>query len=850
MADNIYSSKYTGKQVDAAVAYYLDKSQSSELSYIYTSTIFCKSDSSIPALPFKQSSLPVSLPATPFNGLQDGKTWYDMMTSSDGTWYQCTIQINSNTKKVVAMGAVVQSSGGKDGKDGATGADGKTGDYTEFRYKRAKDTFAIVLTSAQKKSRYPSGWELSWENLTDGYDTQTLSDQIKTDFDSYVRRYSTQSSPSSNIYIWFNPGMAGSFSDINSVFQTIYGENLAVTDSVTQQLIVNCYNEFYTVLSNITVDRLGLCVGEYCKLHKKYIDSSAAYSTFQISAVIDGSTNSVKQEWSQPMKIDGDDGAVGPAGSNGIDGIAGVNIGIAYTIGNESGIMPSAKNPTTSPYNSNYEALFASGTGWYKEPQSVTTAYPYIWFTQCRYNTSTSGGVTVYTFEDTWCSPKRYSGLNGIDGAAGSVVKNPIIYPAGLFALDTSYVNDGNQTPYVYYEGNYYYLSSQGTYSSSVSTNNPNTSSMWTLMEGFEAVYAKVGIIANGLIGSAVFNGDYMFSQQGTDSGGNTSTAYQNFLKDYRTGATLTDPYSIYATFKPNICINFKTGEFWSNSVSTSISNSVSGISMSVKESINNTYKSAGVDISGGTVKVTGEFSGTASGSFDGDVSAKSFIIKDDSGFEVMKFTTYDSSMGSLTDGSSMADGTPIMLINFNGASWVTNLTKLQAASGSSINYIQEAMTTGAFYIASTVDKKTGTQGSKYSSITSAPYLKVRNGSNYTGQIIPATLVDPSGNSLSWSSVLSKVYSGSCPVVQDTANTDISNGKWQFILSGSFYTSSGTIYDGIPQTRTVAVTDSGYYYPVTCAYYRAITVNDGLVVYTGSGVLVGKSYTVQSGIQL
>nr|DAI45515.1 MAG TPA: hypothetical protein [Bacteriophage sp.] len=32
-------------------------------------------------------------------------------------------------------------------------------------------------------------------------------------------------------------------------------------------------------------------------------------------------------------------------------------------------------------------------------------------------------------------------------------------------------------------------------------------------MEHFEALFAEVGVIANGLIGSAVFNGDYMFSQ-------------------------------------------------------------------------------------------------------------------------------------------------------------------------------------------------------------------------------------------------------------------------------------------------------------------------------------------------
>ena len=40
-----------------------------------------------------------------------------------------------------------------------------------------------------------------------------------------------------------------------------------------------------------------------------------------------------------------------------------------------------------------------------------------------------------------------------------------------------------------------------------------------------DAVFAKVGVISNGLIGSAVYNGDYMFSQQGTG----TSPNYADF---------------------------------------------------------------------------------------------------------------------------------------------------------------------------------------------------------------------------------------------------------------------------------------------------------------------------------
>lgn len=44
-----------------------------------------------------------------------------------------------------------------------------------------------------------------------------------------------------------------------------------------------------------------------------------------------------------------------------------------------------------------------------------------------------------------------------------------------------------------------------------------NQTPVWTRFESFKAMYTSVGIIANGLIGSAVFNNEFMFSQQGKD---------------------------------------------------------------------------------------------------------------------------------------------------------------------------------------------------------------------------------------------------------------------------------------------------------------------------------------------
>ena len=42
----------------------------------------------------------------------------------------------------------------------------------------------------------------------------------------------------------------------------------------------------------------------------------------------------------------------------------------------------------------------------------------------------------------------------------------------------------------------------------------------WVKFESFEALYTSIGIIENGMIGSAVYNNEFMFSQQGIDESG------------------------------------------------------------------------------------------------------------------------------------------------------------------------------------------------------------------------------------------------------------------------------------------------------------------------------------------
>ena len=126
----------------------------------------------------------------------------------------------------------------------------------------------------------------------------------------------------------------------------------------------------------------------------------------------------------------------------------------------------------------------------------------------------------------------------------------------------------------------------------------------WERFESFKALYTSIGIIENGMIGSAVYNNEFMFSQQGYKQDGVTPTNYAvvsgtiteyGFLSGYEydeygerdsdgvpTGRhwkyrgtsdyinnTDINPYEknsegeyIHA-FLPNVCINFSTGQMW-----------------------------------------------------------------------------------------------------------------------------------------------------------------------------------------------------------------------------------------------------------------------------------------------
>ena len=240
-------------------------------------------------------------------------------------------------------------------------------------------------------------------------------------------------------------------------------------------------------------------------------------------------------------------GPQGDTGSQGVSGIPGVSIEVRYCLGTNS-----SYNGTSSPSGNN-------PSGWSTSIPSVTSSKPYIWCIQGRREYSSASDATG-TID--WGTPFRLSGINGLNGTDGKDgKKGQLVYPAGIYSNTTSYTTDEYKAPYVLdsSDNNFYVLNAQMTWRGTSQGNitpsqdyAQNRGKYWLKFDAFEAVYAKIGIIANGLIGSAVFNGDYMFSQQGINpSASNASTSHYELF----------NPSSIYnGSFTPNIMFNFKTG--------------------------------------------------------------------------------------------------------------------------------------------------------------------------------------------------------------------------------------------------------------------------------------------------
>ena len=152
-----------------------------------------------------------------------------------------------------------------------------------------------------------------------------------------------------------------------------------------------------------------------------------------------------------------------------------------------------------------------------------------------------------------------------------------LIYPAGIYSPDETYVATYETAPYVLFESCYYVLNAiiPGGWKGSAQPEgyrDPAHSEYWVKFDMFEAIYSDIGIFKQALIGPAVFYGNYVFSQNGFDNSGNESSQYEQFgLKT--TEENLIDKNGNIPDFEnrkdmlfyPNTCFNFKTGLVWLN---------------------------------------------------------------------------------------------------------------------------------------------------------------------------------------------------------------------------------------------------------------------------------------------
>ena len=277
-----------------------------------------------------------------------------------------------------------------------------------------------------------------------------------------------------------------------------------------------------------------------------------------------------------------------------------------------------------------------------------------------------------------WSEPFRIQGVSGLRGISGS--RGQVVYPMGVYNENEVYITTKEKAPYVYdtSAGMFYVLNmvdqpwvgrlpenpddwaEDKPYYQTITIGNDtdgnpiykymhngqwittdqkgdtpgnnfanaekeSVTPAWVMFESFEALYTNIGIIENGMIGSAVYNNEFMFSQQGINrAGAITNYATESakppinsgFLSAYEWDETgeidkygeqtgrhwkyrgsniwLDDkdvnPYEeknitnqhyfgssqdtelIEAdlgtpihTFRPNVCINFKTGEMWTS---------------------------------------------------------------------------------------------------------------------------------------------------------------------------------------------------------------------------------------------------------------------------------------------
>ena len=462
--------------------------------------------------------------APPFDedNINPGSAWSTTIPSGSGAVWGIFAQINiDGTLASNWVGPILMS--GKPGVDGTDGTDGTVPNWKTYIY--AKSTTIPIKPTSQEL--IPAGWNDSPDS-NDGQWWQCIG---------------TVNGSSNKVVSWSNViPVNGRDGDAQDGKHTEF--RFASSPSATE---------------HPSITRSDRNPGAAWTVEFPTLTTSSPYMWMTKATILP--SDAIEGYWEDPVCITGEAGKkgdTGPAGkdgvngSNGIDGVPGISIEARYSLGSDT--APSAAFDSTIAKQRNPD-------GWSLTIPVPTQEKLYIWCIQTRISYN-SNSDKLGRLELDWSTPFKLTGTNGLPGSNGH---NQIIYPQGIYDSTKSYVSDEYKAPYVYNptDGNFYVLNYEGPWKgtdqvySTPSESYDNKQRYWIRFEGYEAIYTKIGIIANGLIGSAVFNGNYMFSQQGVDANGLKTTAYENFNPD-NPGAPLNGK-----TFVPATLLDLKEGDAW-----------------------------------------------------------------------------------------------------------------------------------------------------------------------------------------------------------------------------------------------------------------------------------------------
>ncbi|WP_217929543.1 hypothetical protein [Bacteroides caecimuris] len=131
----------------------------------------------------------------------------------------------------------------------------------------------------------------------------------------------------------------------------------------------------------------------------------------------------------------------------------------------------------------------------------------------------------------------------------------PLVYPAGEYSPGETYTRTELSAPVVLCDGEYYVLSKDGSVTgvnpkNDYAANGANAS--WIRMQKFQYAFVEVLMANFAKLASAVFSGDFMFSQYGKDAQGKETNEYQRFDPDNYGNSG--------SPFTPNMLVDWMSG--------------------------------------------------------------------------------------------------------------------------------------------------------------------------------------------------------------------------------------------------------------------------------------------------